>query len=389
MGFNFVRKSGVKIPIATKLILGFLLIIVITSAVFSVVGVQLVGDRIVSEAQEKVRYDLNAAREIYLSRLSHVNDVVRFTAERFFLRNALLAGDMKQTAAELRKIGERERLDILTVTDKSADVLLRATNPNLFGDSQRHDELLRAVMNKKEPLSSTCIVAADDLRKESPLLAERAFVKFVETPRARIRKEQEEASGLMLKAAAPVFDSQRNLIGMVYGGVLLNRNFEIVDKIKQTVFQDVVYDRKDIGTATIFLDDLRISTNVKNENGSRAVGTRCAEDVYDRVVKEGQQWIGRAYVVTSWRISAYEPITNISGKIIGILYVGILEQVYTDMRSRTILVFLAITIMGGLVSMGLSYFVARKISASVKKLAIASREIGHGPGCESGNRIER
>ncbi|MEK6569958.1 MAG: hypothetical protein AABZ61_01200, partial [Bacteroidota bacterium] len=75
MRFDFVNKSGVRIPIATKLILGFLLIIVLTSAVFSVVGVQLIGDRIVSEAQEKVHTDLNAAREIYLSKLSHINDV--------------------------------------------------------------------------------------------------------------------------------------------------------------------------------------------------------------------------------------------------------------------------------------------------------------------------
>jgi len=378
MRFNFAQKSGLKIPIATKLILGFLLIIVITSAVFSVVGVQLIGDRIVSEAQEKVHTDLNAAREIYLSKLSHINDVVRFTADRFFLRDALLSGNIKRATDELRKIKERERLDILTITDKSGNVLLRTTNPDLLGDNQSHDELIRAVLHRKEPVASTSIVPADDLRKESPLLVERAYIKLVETSRARVREEQEEKSGLMLKAAAPIFDIQSNLVGIVYGGLLLNRNFEIVDKIKQTVFQDIVYEGKDIGTSTIFLDDLRVSTNVKSEDGSRAIGTRCAEDVYNRVVKEGKQWIGRAYVVTNWRITAYEPIRDINNKVIGILYVGILEQKYADIRSRTIIVFLAITLMGALVSMALSYFIARKISGSVKKLAIASREIAHG-----------
>ena len=58
------------VPIATKLILTYLLIITFISAVFVIVGIQLISDRFVSEAQVKVRNDLNAAREIYLNRLS-------------------------------------------------------------------------------------------------------------------------------------------------------------------------------------------------------------------------------------------------------------------------------------------------------------------------------
>ncbi|MBU1181530.1 MAG: cache domain-containing protein [Proteobacteria bacterium] len=374
MDLNFIKK----IPIATKLMLGFLLIVVITSAVFSVVGVQLIGDRIVSEAQDRVRTDLNSAREIYLSQLNHVNDVVRFTADRFFLKDALLSGKIKQAADELIKVKERERLDVLTITDKSGKVLFRTSNPKLFGDDQSHDELVRAVIERIEPFKSTSIIPVNDLRKESPLLAERAYFKFIHTPKERVRKETEETAGMMLKAAVPILDYQNNLIGIIYGGVLLNRNFEIVDKIKQTVFQNVVYEGKDIGTATIFLDDIRVSTNVKNKDGLRAIGTRAAEDVYNQVVKEGKPWTGRAFVVTEWYITAYEPIRNVNNKIIGILYVGILEQKYVDIKSRTIVVFLAITLTGALVSMTLSYFISQKISGSVRKLVAASKEVAHG-----------
>jgi two-component system NtrC family sensor kinase len=342
------------------------------------VGVQLIGDRIVSEAQDRVRTDLNSAREIYLSQLNHVNDVVRFTADRFFLKDALLSGKIKQAVDELIKVKERERLDVLTITDKSGKVLFRTSNPKLFSDNQSHDELVRAVLERIEPVASTSIVSADDLRKESPLLGERAYFKFIHTPKARVRKETEETAGMMLKAAVPILDYQNNLIGIIYGGVLLNRNFEIVDKVKQTVFQNVVYEGKDIGTSTIFLDDVRISTNVKNEYGSRAIGTRGAEDVYNQVVKEGKPWIGRAFVVTEWYITAYEPIRNVNNKIIGILYVGILEQKYADIKSRTIVVFLAITLTGALVSMMLSYLISRKISGSVRKLVAASKEVAHG-----------
>ena len=62
---------------------------------------------------------------------------------------------------------------------------------------------------------------------------------------------------MMLAAAAPIFDQNNKLIGVLYGGVLLNRNYSLVDEIKQTVFQGLQYDGKDAGVATIFQDDVR------------------------------------------------------------------------------------------------------------------------------------
>jgi two-component system NtrC family sensor kinase len=376
--FNLANRNGVRIPIATKLILGFLLIIVITSIVFIAVGVQLIGDRIVSEAQEMVGQDLNAAREIYLSDLRRINDVVRFTAGRFFLKDALLSDKIDQVTEELVKVKEGERLDVLTLTDQSGTVLFRTSNVDLLGDNQSHDELVNAVLRNKAPVAATSIIAADDLQRESPHLAEQAYFEFIDTPKARARPETEEMRGMMLKAAAPIFDYENNLVGILYGGVLLNRNFDIVDKTKETVFEDVKYGGKDIGTATIFQDDLRISTNVRNPDGSRALGTRVSEEVYNQVVKTGEPWIERAYVVNDWYITAYEPIKNINNEIIGILYVGLLEQKYLDIKQRTIMAFLAIALIGALVAMGVAYFIARTISMPIKKLVSASQEIAHG-----------
>ena len=65
---------------------------------------------------------------------------------------------------------------------------------------------------------------------------------YVATDAEGLKDETEITDGMMLKAAAPVFDYENNLIGVLYGGVLLNNNFEIVDKIKQTVFEELTYD---------------------------------------------------------------------------------------------------------------------------------------------------
>ncbi|MBM3469277.1 MAG: HAMP domain-containing protein [Armatimonadetes bacterium] len=377
-GFISVRRNGGTVPVATKLVVSYLLIIGITIAVFAVVGTHLIGRIVMSEAQASVRNNLNAAREILHGKLGHVNDVVRLSAGRFFLRDAMLSGGTDQIAGELARIREDERLDVLTVTDRSGNVLLRTSNPKLTGDNVSHDELVAAVMQSRKPAAGVSLVPAADLRKESPALAEQAYFKIIETPMAAPREATEETAGMMLKAAAPILDSHGNLLGILYGGILLNRNFEIVDKIKQTVFQDVEYKGHDIGTSTIFLNDVRISTNVRAADGTRAVGTRIAEDVYNQVIVSGNPWIGRAYVVNNWYITAYEPIESFSHKIIGILYVGVLERKYVDLRKEAVSVLLALTLTGALLSMSVSYFISRKVSASVRQLVSASREVARG-----------
>jgi len=375
---NFPRLRKIQVPIATKLILSFLLIIVIISVVFMVVGVRLISIRIFTEAQEKVRNDLNSAREIYLSTLNHINCAVQFTADRFFIRDALLSGNIEIIKAEIISVREAAGLDILTITDKYGYVLFRTTNQENVGDNQGHDEIIHAVLSQEKPIAAPIIVSGEDLDIESHLLLEKAYIEFIDTPLARIRDETEETAGMMLKAAAPIFDTRNQLIGVVYGGILLNRNYEIVDKVKHTVYENLKYKGQDIGTATIFQDDLRISTNVRNTDGTRAIGTRVSEEVYNQVILQGEPWIDRAYVVNNWYITAYEPIRDMYDRIIGILYVGVLEQKYTDIENEMVLTFLAITFLGALSSMVVSYLIARRILVPINKLVGASQEISKG-----------
>ena len=167
--------------IATKLVLSFLLIILLTSGVFSMVGVRVIGNRVVAEAQAKVRTDLNAAREIYLNKLASVNDAVRFTADRVLLMDTLLSGNTKPAATALGRTREREKLDVLTITDRHSRVLLRASNASQVGDDQSGDELVRAVIEHREPVAASCIVSFENLHREAPPLADQAHFKFIST----------------------------------------------------------------------------------------------------------------------------------------------------------------------------------------------------------------
>jgi len=365
-------------PMAARLTLSFLLVIAITSAIFSVAGVQFIGNRVLAEAQAKVQLDLNAAREIYHARLAVIGQVVRYTAAHSHLRDAILAGRWDTATDEIVAARAREALDVLTVTDAAGTVLLRAGNPNHVGDSRADDPVVAEVLRAPRPLVGTTVLCAEELARESPFLPEQAYIDLVETPHARPRGGTEETGGMMLMAAAPIFDNGGGLAGVLYGGVLLNRNFEIVDKIKQTVYQDMQYDRMDIGTATIFQDDVRISTNVRNEDGTRALGTRVSDEVYRRVIDEGAVWIDRAYVVNAWYITAYEPIRDLHDRIIGMLYVGVLEEPYVDIKRRTELLFLGISLTGALIAVVIGSVISKRISVPLKTMVGAAREVAAG-----------
>jgi two-component system NtrC family sensor kinase len=373
-----ILEKNIRLPIASKLILSFLSIIVISSLIFTLLGAQIISSLVKSEAEDRVRNDLNTARMIYTDTLSNIQDKAEFTAVRTFLAD-ILNGDVNQTYVdELRNFKVKEGLDILTITDDKGVVVLRINNPESSGDDQSHQALVNAVLKTKQPVARTVILPAEEIALESRALSYRAYFEFVDTPLARPRPETEQTAGMVLMSAVPVFDKDEKLIGVVYAGVLLNHDYTIVDEVKQTVFQGVVYKDKDIGTATIFQDDVRISTNVYGEDGERAVGTRVAKDVYEQVVVKGEQYLGRAYVVNNWYIAAYEPIRGYNGDILGILYVGILEQKYTDIKNQTMQAFLVITFVGVVISIFIALYISRRISKSVGTLAKASKQLAGG-----------
>ncbi|KPL16896.1 MAG: hypothetical protein AMJ92_12375 [candidate division Zixibacteria bacterium SM23_81] len=365
------------ISIRTRLVLSFSIVILVGVLLSAFVGIRLIGNTIIRQAQGKVRLDLNSAWEVYKGQSENIKDVVRLTAVRFFMKDAVSKNDRERLWRELQKIRESESLDILTLIDGEGRVLVRARRPDLFGDPLDNDIIEYVLINERE-IVSTQIITEEQLQKEGGDLASQARMKLIPTPKAKPRPEAEETSGMMIIAAAPVYDYHGDLIGILLGGKLLNRDYEIVDRVKDIVYRGETYQGKDIGTATIFQGDLRIATNVLREDGSRAIGTRVSEEVYDQVIGQGAPWIGRAFVVNDWYITAYEPIKSLQGEIIGMLYVGMLEAPYLDLRNRVLFIFLGIALLSVILLSIIAYFTTAKVVRPVRQLLFATEKVADG-----------
>ncbi|MEW6238599.1 MAG: methyl-accepting chemotaxis protein [Candidatus Omnitrophota bacterium] len=133
-----------------------------------------------------------------------------------------------------------------------------------------------------------------------------------------------------------------NLPKMMVGNVWLKQNKEI--DIDSPIVDDVK--KKVGGTCTIFQrmneagDMLRVCTNVLKLDGTRAIGTYIPKTNPDgapnpvvETLLAGRTYRGLAYVVNAWYITAYEPIFDGGGKVIGALYVGVPETVSREIKN--------------------------------------------------------
>jgi len=169
---------------------------------------------------------------------------------------------------------------------------------------------------------------------------------LIDTPRAAPTNRSKEDRAMIIRSLLAVHNAYGERLALLEGGRLLNRDFDFVDRIRDLVYGPGSLAPGSLGTVTVFLDDVRISTNVPLNDATRALGTRVSSEVRDTVLTRGESWTDRAFVVNDWYISAYDPIVDVNGDRVGMLYAGYLEAPFRND------LFNAITVLSGLVLAG-------------------------------------
>ena len=280
----------------------------------------------------KVRADLAVAHGYFDRVLGEVGGSVGSVAESHAL--ALALNSSADVEALLQRYERRERLDFLRVLPPDA-TLPDSTGVEVLAPAQQG--LL------------------------SPALRERVAVPLLATRNAAPTERAVENRAMLLLATRAVRGDSGQLVGHLQGGVLLNRNLPFIDHINQIVYPEgslPLADWGSKGTATLFLDDVRISTNVRLFGGvaqERAIGTRVSQSVRNAVLGSGQTWLGRAFVVQDWYVSAYEPLADGQGRRVGMLYVGVLERPFLLLKWAALasigLLFFGVMIVAAVVSL--------------------------------------
>lgn len=296
----------------------------------------------------KVRTDLAVAHDVftqlqrdYLGRLGNLAQSYRF-------RKGFEAGDWRSVQAQIDALRHTGRFDFLHLTGRNGRWLAQPE----AGTSKY--SMLSSWALRGEPAVGVEVFSSADLQREDEALAQRVRLRLVPTRRALPTRRAEEDRAMVVRAIYPVRDAQGKVVALLDGGVLLNGNFRFVDAIRDLVYGPGSLPEGSWGTVTVFLDDVRISTNVPLKRGERALGTRVSREVRDKVLQQGAVWVDRAFVVNGWYVSAYEPIRDVEGQRVGMLYAGFLEAPFRSAVFQAlgvlILMFVAVMALSAVVA---------------------------------------
>ncbi len=268
--------------------------------------------------------------------LSFAHSYLYSNTESFSLKTDLLAQDINHfgptpetfhiVCRESRSWDRPLRPDLLFYIDTRGNILYSCNRtydssdyPQIKNDFMSMQAVQKAL--KGQSVDGFDIISADIVRAEG--LLDMVKVPIVPTPNSSELKYSVEERAMAMFSAKPVYvDGQ--LHGAFVTARILNNRYDIVDRLNSE------YNI----SATIFMGNIRISTTVPNEAGERAMGTLLSIPVEEQVLVKGQKYLGRAFVVNDWYVTAYEPIRDINNRVIGSLYVGLKEAPLLQMQQE-------------------------------------------------------
>jgi len=308
----------------------------------------------------KVRSDLAVARGYFDQVVGEVGGGTQAIAASHALLKAVAAGDPAVVAALLERQRAELGLDFLVASPPGDLPLDPAASP--AGRQGGH----------------LMILDGAQFEQLAPLLSNRIRIPIIATRNAAPSQRKTEDRAMVVLARAQVVGDDGKVLAIVRGGVLLNQNLPFIDHINRIVYPEGSLPFGSQGTATLFLDDVRITTNVRLFKDERAIGTRVSQAVSDAVLKRGSTWLDRAFVVNDWYVSAYEPVMDGSGRRVGMLYVGYLEQPFRFVKYGMLaaigIIFLAVMTLAALFSLRW----ARSIFAPVEQMNRTMQQVEAG-----------
>jgi two-component system NtrC family sensor kinase len=367
------------------LIASFSLVAALTVGVGTLVTSRVINNYLTAAEDERVSRDMDLAKAFYQLKLDEVAAIShRLVLDPWVVDNLPAADQGQRDAIEIIDQEITNKITVLalggthliTVLDQKGNIVTgQVLMPDgsiknvLSGENMMGLPIVAQAFSLQMDLASSEVIPNNFLQPVG--LAQQASIQLLQTPRAAPEPfdSREGSAGLTLTGVSLLRDNTGTIIGAVVTAYLFNNDFTLVDRIKQVAGVD---------TVTIFFGDLRVSTNVMTESGDRAVGTLVSQAVRDVVLINGQDYVGRAFVVNQMYITRYIPLYDHSGHIVGMLYVGALVSAFDALvhtfNERVAIIAIVCIILAGVIAVPIT----RLITQPITELVEANQRLAQG-----------
>jgi len=332
-----------RLSFRTKLVAAFIVLITSSALATIFIADAVFGQTVLRLATSKVDFYLKAAEQMFQVRLERLRMAACAAGNEF--------SGFSATEPRMNCLLEEIRFDFALLLSEEKGEIHRFPLVSDVPLSISEDQVA-------ELLGSTLCTLIEKANIQGSSVAGLAVLPAAE---ARLLGYDDPPDRGMYMLASLPSENGRSLIL----GAMLNRSMDILGS--PSAFLSLV-------DASIFLDDVRISSIL----GPEALGTHADPAVAERVLRDGQTFVGRARVVDRNYFAAYTPLRDSEQRIIGMLGIGTDERAYQEVRSRTISLFACLIAAGMLFGFAITYLFAGWLMRPIAQLAVGMNRVAGG-----------
>jgi hypothetical protein len=255
------------------------------------------------------------------------------------------AGHAKNLEATLTGIARQGGLSFLTVVDVHGKVVARA-NGGPAGAKLGSPFVARALSG--ETVSTAATLPHDEL------VPEQLEPQIESTTAGR----EGLVDGLGIISASPISDANERTIGAVYGGIVMDHYYDVVDAAAHALG----------GKAAVIFRSELISSSIARPDGTRLIDDAASAKVND--VKQTFYGVDTEGGVEY--LTRVEPILNDRGDVIASRWFGVPLDTFTAVQQHTLFSLMLWGLVGILIGLAIAVPVVQRIARS---LAMRSRQL--------------
>ena len=342
-------------------LLGTIVGAIVLFFIISVVAARLALTRdLMSQGREQVTNGSSAFAGYWDSHKDQIRLLIAQDAVSDALRKNLQSHDTKGLQDQLSNIARTSGLSFLTIVDTNGKVVARA-NGGDGGTFSANKYIQRALTG--ETVSTAVLMPAGEMQGEG--LAQQAALDATDNGKVveHINK------GLAIIAAAPMSDQNERTLGAIYGGVLMNHFYDLVDQSTHALG----------GQTAVLEGDAVVSSTISQPDGTRVIDLRV--DAYNQQkLVGGQPWVGADTEGGMLYLARLDPITDDQNTVIGARWYGVpMSQITTIINHMTetfmLWGFIAMVI-ALVVAVPIVQRVSNQLTKRSEQVSAAAKELG-------------